>query len=284
MENDGVELIREAIEYMESHLEKKLDLDTVAGTVHYSKYHFHRIFTLGVGMTPHNYVQRRRLTEAARQLVFTRVPILEIAAGAGYESQQAFTGIFKAMYKCTPLEYRERESFYPLQLPFVLTPAPSSFADMEGKVVYATQEDIPDWMGLTKLVINGFPCFDEAEHRERLVEYISERRAVIMWNRGVLVGAAAFSSQDGSIDFLGVHPQYHRYGVEKALLSFILDYEMPWKREVSITTFREGDRADTGQRAAYQRLGFEEGELLTEFGYPTQRLVLRRGERAASHE
>ena len=33
MENDGVELIREAIEYMESHLEKKLDLDTVAGTV-----------------------------------------------------------------------------------------------------------------------------------------------------------------------------------------------------------------------------------------------------------
>ena len=45
-------------------------------------------------------------------------------------------------------------------------------------------------------------------------------------------------------------------------------------RPVSITTFREGDKADTGQRAEYKRLGFAESELLTEFGYPTQRLIL----------
>ena len=46
-------------------------------------------------------------------------------------------------------------------------------------------------------------------------------------------------------------------------------------REISITTFREGVKADTGQRAAYKRLGFAESELLTEFGYPTQRLILQ---------
>ena len=45
-------------------------------------------------------------------------------------------------------------------------------------------------------------------------------------------------------------------------------------REISITTFREGDKADTGQREEYKRLGFAESELLTEFGYPTQRLIL----------
>ena len=50
-------------------------------------------------------------------------------------------------------------------------------------------------------------------------------------------------------------------------------------RPIAITTFRAGDRADTGQRAAYRRLGFREAELLTEFGYPTQRMVLRPGER-----
>ncbi len=43
---------------------------------------------------------------------------------------------------------------------------------------------------------------------------------------------------------------------------------------VSITTFRQGDPADTGQREGYKRLGFVESELLTEFGYPTQRMVL----------
>ena len=45
-------------------------------------------------------------------------------------------------------------------------------------------------------------------------------------------------------------------------------------REISITTFRQGDKADTGQREAYKRLGFAEAELLTEFGYPTQRFTL----------
>ena len=46
-------------------------------------------------------------------------------------------------------------------------------------------------------------------------------------------------------------------------------------KEISITTFREGDKADPGQRAAYKRLGFAESELLTEFSYPTQRLILQ---------
>lgn len=45
-------------------------------------------------------------------------------------------------------------------------------------------------------------------------------------------------------------------------------------RKISITTFREGDKADTGQHTAYKCLGFAESEFLTEFGHPTQRLIL----------
>ncbi len=88
-----------------------------------------------------------------------------------------------------------------------------------------------------------------------------------------IIGAAAFSHQTGSIDFLAVHPQYRHYGVAKALLDFIL-CNLFAGREISITTFRQGDKADTGQREEYKRLGFAEAELLTEFGYPTQRLIL----------
>ncbi len=50
--------------------------------------------------------------------------------------------------------------------------------------------------------------------------------------------------------------------------------ELLKNREISITTFREGDRADTGYRKALKELGFAEAELLTEFGYPTQKMVL----------
>ena len=45
---------------------------------------------------------------------------------------------------------------------------------------------------------------------------------------------------------------------------------------VSVTTFREGDKADNGYRDAFKNLGFAGAELLMEFGYPTQRLVLQK--------
>ena len=45
-------------------------------------------------------------------------------------------------------------------------------------------------------------------------------------------------------------------------------------QEISMTTYREGDKADTGHRDILKQLGFAERELLIEFGYPTQRFVL----------
>ena len=82
-----VENVMTAIRYIESHLSEKLDLDKVADAVHYSKYHLHRMFTKTVGLTVHDYVQRRQLTEAAKLLVFSRKPVMEIGLIAGYESQ-----------------------------------------------------------------------------------------------------------------------------------------------------------------------------------------------------
>ena len=34
-----------AIDYIENHLHEKLELDTIAEALHYSKYHLHRMFT-----------------------------------------------------------------------------------------------------------------------------------------------------------------------------------------------------------------------------------------------
>ena len=71
MGNQSVISIEAVIDYIESHLDGKLELETVAEAVHYSKYHLHRLFTETVGMTIHDYVQRRQLTEAAKLLVFS---------------------------------------------------------------------------------------------------------------------------------------------------------------------------------------------------------------------
>ena len=280
MANRNIENITAVIDYVEDHLTEKLDLDRIAEAGHYSKYHLHRMFADTVGLTVHDYIQRRRLTEAAKLLVFSDKPILEIALTAGFESQQAFTACFTSMYKTAPGRYRETERFYPLQLRFHLE---GSYAMLEQKqrrqwdIAFAVQEDIPCWMELVRLVVDGFPCLDEAEYIRVLKEKIRTGQALILKDGAMAVGILLFTGETGSIDFMGCHPLYRKMGIPKAFLDKVMG-ELLKGRELSITTFREGDRADTGHRRAIKGLGFAEAELLVEFGYPTQRFVLYRKE------
>ncbi len=273
----NIKNVMAAIDYIESHLHEKLDLETVAGAVHYSKYHLHRMFTGTVGLTIHDYVQRRQLTEAAKLLVFSDKSILEIALSSGYGSRQSFTDIFKAMYKKSPNRYREEEEFYPLQLRYVLNENPTNLEEKEwqDKIVFATQEDIPKWIELVHLVIDGFPHLDEKRYLKQLQEYIQNKRALILKDADTAIGIMAFHELTGSIDFFGLHPQYRKRGIERAFCEKAL-YELARSAQISVTTFREGDKADTGYREIWGSLGFAEAELLVEFGYPTQRFILRK--------
>lgn len=90
----STEVILKIVEYIERHLEEDLDLDKIAEISGYSKYHISRVFNDRVGETIHQYIQKRRITEAARNLVFTNKPIVDIAFSTGYESQQAFSLAF----------------------------------------------------------------------------------------------------------------------------------------------------------------------------------------------
>ena len=273
MGNPSVTRIEAVIDYIENHLDGKLELETVAEAVHYSKYHLHRLFTDTVGMTIHDYVQRRQLTEAAKLLVFSDQPIIEIALICGYESQQSFSSAFKAMYKSPPAEYREKRCFYPLQLRFTLHRNMSAVKFTMQDIRLARREDVPDWMNLMRLVIDGYPVMDEDDYSAKLEESIDEKRALVLKAGNVLIGAMAFTYSPGGIEFLGVHPQYRNRGLQRLFLDALLEMYLPG-REISTTTYRAQDKADTGHRDLLLQLGFAEKELLTEFGYPTQRFVL----------
>lgn len=270
------ECVSAVVDYIEDHLSEKLELASVAGGVGYSKYHLHRVFADTVGMSIHDYVTRRQLTEAAKLLVFSGKPILEIALAAGYESQQAFTAVFKQMYKKTPGEYREKREFYPLQLKFHFrerTPQALLPEDVKAKIEFASFADIPLWLDLVTWIIDGFPNLQQEEYLEALERAILEKRALILKQEGLAAAAMVFQPLTGTIDFFGVHPLYRKCGIAEAFLDKVMEEGMA-AGEISVTTFREGDKADTGYRKAYQALGFVEAEFLTEFGYPTQRMVL----------
>ena len=118
MKTNNIDTIQEVVDYIEEHLDETLNLDSISGKMHYSKYHLSRMFVSIVGFTLHHYIQRRRLTEAARSLIFTDKPIMEIAFCAGYETQQSFTAGFKSLFKCSPQAFRKKREFYPYQLKF----------------------------------------------------------------------------------------------------------------------------------------------------------------------
>ena len=266
--------IETVIEYIESHLDEKLDLEKVSEAVHYSKYHLHRMFNNTVGMTIHDYVQRRQLTEAAKLLVFSSKPIIEVAFLCGYESQQAFSAAFKSMYKVPPAQYRDTGTFYPLQLQFVLHKNIPSKVFTKEDICLARVEDISAWMDLMRLVIDGYPVMNENDYLNEITKAIEEKRALILKGDNILIGAMTFSNIANSIEFLGIHPQYRNQGIQKLLLEVLLEKHLPGK-EISMTTYRAGDKADTGHRDLLKSLGFAERELLIEYGYPTQRFVLK---------
>lgn len=273
MTNTTVISIETVIDYIENNLDGKLGLDTVSEAVHYSKYHLHRIFTDTVGMTLHDYVQRRQLTEAAKLLIFSDKSIIEIALICGYESQQAFTLAFKGMYKVPPAEYRDNSVFYPLQLRFTLHRDATIMEFTKDSIRLARNTDIGDWMDLMRLVIDGYPVMDEKDYLKKLEESIIENRALVLKDGNILIGAMAFTYTPGNIEFWGVHPQYRNRGIQKLFLDALLEIYLPGQ-EIYTTTYREEDKADTGHRDMLLQLGFAERELLLEFGYPTQRFVL----------
>ena len=101
--------------YIEENLDKELTLEKIAKQLNYSKFYIARTFKDNTGITIYKYIQGRRLDIAAKKLVQTKQPIIEIAFEAGYHSQQAFTQAFHYTYICTPQEYRKIGIFAPKQ-------------------------------------------------------------------------------------------------------------------------------------------------------------------------
>ncbi len=116
MDSPAISQIHTLCLQMERHLSTPFPFSLWAKHCHYSPYHLRHLFTETIGVPPHQYLRRRRLTEAARQLVFSSQPLLEIAFSAGYESQQAFSDAFRRLYHMSPARFRARGFFYPLQL------------------------------------------------------------------------------------------------------------------------------------------------------------------------
>jgi AraC family transcriptional regulator len=95
------------VEYIDRHLDQKLDLAALAQVAHFSPFHFHRLFGALMGEPLGDYLRRRRLETAATRLrAQPRVPVIDIALGVGFGAAESFTRAFRARFGCSPTQWR----------------------------------------------------------------------------------------------------------------------------------------------------------------------------------
>lgn len=91
--------------HIDEHLGEKLRLADLARLCGVSTRHFCELFRRRFGVSPHQYVLRRRTEAAAQQLARGGTDIAEVALRLGFSSQSHLTTVFKRAYGTTPRRY-----------------------------------------------------------------------------------------------------------------------------------------------------------------------------------
>jgi len=99
--------IFQSLEIIENRISEKLTVENIANSVHFSKYHYQRLFREIVGDSVMAYITKRKLTLAGKALLETQMPILDIALEFGFDSHEGFTRSFKSYMGITPSNYRK---------------------------------------------------------------------------------------------------------------------------------------------------------------------------------
>jgi len=101
---------RRAVEtalWIDANSHREIDLEDAATQAGISPFHFLRLFTGVLGVTPHQYLVRSRLRHAARRLVFDDSGITDIAYDVGFGDLSNFVRTFHRAAGASPLRFRQ---------------------------------------------------------------------------------------------------------------------------------------------------------------------------------
>ena len=105
MMNTGA-IIQDLIDWIDNHLDSRLDIDTVARRSGYSKWHLQRIFKEHTGQPLGEYIRAKKLQKSIERLAHSNEPNLNVAIALGFDSQQSFNRSFKRQFGQAPGAWR----------------------------------------------------------------------------------------------------------------------------------------------------------------------------------
>jgi len=98
--------IEQCVAYMNQHLNRPLQVATLAARVIVSPSHFFALFKRRTGIAPMDYFTRLRMERAGRLLETTSLSVKQVAAELGYDDPFYFSRVFKSVNQVAPSDFR----------------------------------------------------------------------------------------------------------------------------------------------------------------------------------
>lgn len=98
--------VRAARAMIDERFAEPLDLDELCSAVHFSRYHFIRLFRSAFGVTPHQYLTQKRIERAKQLLAANELSVTEVCFAVGFQSLGSFSTLFQRNVGRSPQQFR----------------------------------------------------------------------------------------------------------------------------------------------------------------------------------
>ncbi|WBW99309.1 AraC family transcriptional regulator [Oceanirhabdus sp. W0125-5] len=112
-----LERLSSCIDYIEENLKGDIELEELARRSCLSKNYFCRMFQYVTDIPFNEYVRKRRMTLAAKELINSDTKIIDLALSYGYSSSEAFSRAFKQIHGFSPKDARVNKPTLKAYLP-----------------------------------------------------------------------------------------------------------------------------------------------------------------------
>lgn len=94
--------------YLDAHYLEDINLEIIAKNLHLNKFYLSHCFKNYMGISPMQYINKRRISEAQMLLISTKLTITEISFRCGFNNSNYFQTTFKKAIGITPGQYRKK--------------------------------------------------------------------------------------------------------------------------------------------------------------------------------
>lgn len=168
------ENLNEIINKIEENLTNKISYTELAKIIGTSSYTLQRIFTFLTGITLTEYIRKRRLSNAAEELLSTNIKIIDLALKYQYDSPISFSNAFKKMHGISPQKLRKNNASIKIFPKIEFKPTIETLDELEYRVINLNKQKL---YGITTGIIkennsNAIKDLFNKAREEKILDYI----------------------------------------------------------------------------------------------------------------